>query len=435
MLRRLSFALALSACSSLPVTLGHVTGDVRAPDVSNARDGRTLATMPGADFDDFVVLPSGDVVLAGRARESFVMRLAPNGDVRWTVTFASCQGILLAAAGDDAVYVFDRAEGTLFPPGTRCDRARVGDHGVLHRLDTRGAIVWRYEAPFSPSWIVASRERVVAGAGGMFSVAENGRAEWSHEDGATWLASGAFVSGSSLVVGGAPASQMPGYHPPTYAPCFLRRVDAASGATTWQKDLAPANAWCIEPQVHVDGELGVVRMHVITDERGARGQRMLAGFASATGETRWEEKDPADPQYGEPFAPLPALEPGFASSGPVIVGYHLAPENVDVPYVIAVDPATGATRPIARVMPSLARAPHFWLADANRAELRAGVVTVAGGFHGSLAAAGLVGDSPHRSGKQCVYDVGFPGSPPMSCAAAVEYDQALFLARMPAPAR
>jgi hypothetical protein len=82
------------------------------------------------------------------------------------------------------------------------------------------------------------------------------------------------------------------------------------------------------------------------------------GFDSATGDTRWQARDPGYEGYGTSFAPLPALEPPFAATGPALLAYHLAPDNQYVPYFIAVELATGATRPIARVEPSLPGGPR-----------------------------------------------------------------------------
>jgi hypothetical protein len=52
----------------------------------------------------------------------------------------------------------------------------------VHQLARRRGVATA--VPFAPSWIIASKERVVVVGLGMFSVTADGRTEWSHEDAA-----------------------------------------------------------------------------------------------------------------------------------------------------------------------------------------------------------------------------------------------------------
>jgi len=409
-----------TACTPPRSVLGTSHGLAAPVEASAGSDGALVVSMGNAEGDGVAALPSGDLVVAGRDERGFVMRLSPGGDVRWAVPFDRCQGLLLAAAGDDAIYVVDRAEGTRYPPDTRCDRSFVGTHGMLYRLDGRGAVVWRVAAPLAPAWIVASRERVVAGGPGMFSVTADGRTEWSHEDATVRLGSADWVGPPSLVVSGAAAVQSPGAHnPTTYAPCFLRGVDANSGRTVWERTVEPSATWCRPYEVSVDGGQGVFRMHVIRDEKPVNvyGQWLDTGFDLSDGAARWQRVDPVDLRFSAPFSPVPRLGAAFADHGLVVVDYRLTTPYRYVPLLVAVDPATGADRPIARLDVDVPGGFGEWLLRVEHASLDHGAVLAVGDFHGRLEAAGLRVASPHK------------GSACLSCSS--EYDQALFVVQLP----
>jgi transposase-like protein/outer membrane protein assembly factor BamB len=410
-----------SGCAHPRSVLGTSHGFAAPVEASTGTDGGLVVSIGNAEGDGAVALPSGDLVVAGRDERGFVMRLSPTGDVRWAVAFDRCQGLLLAAANDDAIYVVDRAEGSRYPPGTSCDRSFVGAHGMLYRLDARGAVVWRTAVPFAPSSIIASKERVVGVGLGMFSVTADGRPEWSNDDTAARLGSADWLEPHAIVVSGAPSVQSPGRHDPTtYAPCFLRGVEASSGRTLWEHTVEPRASWCLPYEVSVVGRQAIFRTHVINDGKpiDVYGQMLVTGFDPSDGTVRWQRLDPADLKLSTPFAPLPPVGPAFADHGLAVVDYRLTTPYRYVPLLVAVDPATGHGRPIARLDVDVPGGFGEWLLHVERASVDHGTLLAVGTFYGRLEAAGLRVESPSPQRPACLL-------------CSVEYDQAMFVVRLP----
>ncbi len=178
MSRLAAFALVwIAGCHELPVQVRLAeVAPARPPHVTSREDGRVLLTIERATGLQIAALPSGDVVIVGWAAQPFAMRLSARGDVRWQVPLSRCDDVHLAVGGDDAIYVLAGRGAVTQPPSMDCDRAPSGEHGMLYKLDGHGATAWRVPAPSTPTWLIASADRVVAGGyGGEFAVAASGR--------------------------------------------------------------------------------------------------------------------------------------------------------------------------------------------------------------------------------------------------------------------
>ncbi len=103
---RLTIAMlgsALFACKPLPtLALMHPTGPIQPLRMVTGCHGELLASMDSATGDDVHLLPSGDMLLSGNAQTGFLLRLSPDGRVRWSLR--TCSTPQVAVAGDDAIY-------------------------------------------------------------------------------------------------------------------------------------------------------------------------------------------------------------------------------------------------------------------------------------------------------------------------------------------
>jgi hypothetical protein len=99
----LSVLLVAAACAPLPRSTTFERGPLGPLRVVTTGDADLLAAMDGASGIDVAELPSGDMVLSGFGQRGFVLRLSPEGEVRWRLR--GCGNPSIAVGNDDAIYV------------------------------------------------------------------------------------------------------------------------------------------------------------------------------------------------------------------------------------------------------------------------------------------------------------------------------------------
>jgi hypothetical protein len=135
-------------CTPTYTTTSFEHGPIRDLRIDRGDAGRWLAAMPGATGIDVKTLDGGDVLLVGHARSSFVQRLSPDGEKKWSFPLVGCGATRVAAGGDDAIYVAthgllelgEASREMLRSKNVLCRQMRVRAPTTIFRLNARGEI-------------------------------------------------------------------------------------------------------------------------------------------------------------------------------------------------------------------------------------------------------------------------------------------------------
>jgi len=416
---RLTIAMlgsALFACKPLPtLALMHPTGPIQPLRMVTGCHGELLASMDSATGDDVHLLPSGDMLLSGNAQTGFLLRLSPDGRVRWSLR--TCSTPQVAVAGDDAIYASaDAFLGASEPSEEAIRECRRLRNSVrpdrkpttILRLDGLGRTEWTHDAPDLTGVVaLATRERVIVlgmrhnGGDVTRSLTSDGRVEWETKDRAGSVKAAWSPAGRLLIVS---TSENVATDASPPIPCVLRSYGPPSGELIWQRELEIGRA-CRPEQLLVSPSGGLLLSFALRS--GGHVDDFITGFDPETGVMRWQRSfSPEDfvrsssnerfDRYGAPF--VVKYQPYATKSG-----------SGSEPVFVAVDPRTGRAAKVAKLQTNLeanarsspdVRYPDFG-ADVTSVHAEYGALLATGRFRGRLALGSIHLDSRPETEKIC----------------------------------